>query len=111
MCDSHHQVSEILPYHCFQMTHYLQDVECRFIHAPLGWGQCGEETRHDMTQRSNHLEFMQRMPGLSAAEQAALCTRIVNVKRQGVLTDWGYAVPTTEHITTITDSPPPHFAN
>ncbi|KAL4069013.1 hypothetical protein J3A83DRAFT_4188935 [Scleroderma citrinum] len=56
----------------------------------------------DYVVDDNHLEFIQKISGLSAAEKAALCTRIVNVKQQGVLADWGYAVPMTEP-TTITD--------
>lgn len=56
-----------------------------------------------VTQRSNHLEFIQKMSSLCAADQIALCARIASVKRRGVLADWGYAVPMAEP-TTITDS-------
>lgn len=51
MCDGHRQVSAILSYRFFQATHYLQDVERRFGHAPLGWGRCGEKTRHVVLAR------------------------------------------------------------
>ncbi|KAI5994537.1 hypothetical protein EDC04DRAFT_2910536 [Pisolithus marmoratus] len=59
-----------------------------------------------VTQRSDHLEFVQRMSSLSAADQTALCTRIVSIKQRGVLADWGYAVPMAEP-TTITNSASP----
>ncbi|KAI6107692.1 hypothetical protein EV401DRAFT_2077013 [Pisolithus croceorrhizus] len=59
-----------------------------------------------VTQRSDHLEFIQRMSSLSAADQTPLCTRVASVKQQGVLADWGYAVPMAEP-TTITSSVTP----
>ena len=51
------------------------------------------------TTQSNHMEFVQKMSGLSANAQVELCERIGNVKQQGVLGDWGYTVPMTEHST------------
>ena len=46
------------------------------------------------------------MSSLSAADQTALCARIANVKRRGVLADWGYAVPMAEPATIIDSTIP-----
>jgi hypothetical protein len=45
--------------------------------------------------RDKHVDLVKNMSGLSADAQAMLCDRIGNVKRRGLLGDWGYGVPTT----------------
>ncbi|KAI6041979.1 hypothetical protein EDC04DRAFT_2892493 [Pisolithus marmoratus] len=52
------------------------------------------------TQRSDHKEFMEKVPSLSMEAQVELCKRIAKLKWQGVLGDWGYAVPIIRHTTT-----------
>ena len=58
--------------------------------------------------RSNHAKFMHHLP-ISTRE--VLCARIEGLGRRGVLADWGYAVPTTECLSTsgltTSDSPEP----
>ena len=47
MWDSHCQVSKVLSYYHFQMSLTdLQEIECRFGHTTLEWGQCGQKTRY-----------------------------------------------------------------
>ncbi|KAI6000082.1 hypothetical protein EDD15DRAFT_2362646 [Pisolithus albus] len=53
-----------------------------------------------VTQRSDHKSFVERMTGLSTEAQVELCGRIAKLKQRGVLGDWGYAVPTSEHSST-----------
>ncbi|KAI5985786.1 hypothetical protein EDD15DRAFT_2373882 [Pisolithus albus] len=53
-----------------------------------------------MTQRSDHKSFVERITGLSTEAQVELCRRIAKLKRWGVLGDWGYTVPTSEHSST-----------
>jgi len=55
-------------------------------------------------QRSNHANFVQKMSGLFVNAQVELCERIGNVKQRGVLGDWGYAVPMTDHSTATCSS-------
>ncbi|KAI6010586.1 hypothetical protein EDC04DRAFT_2610107 [Pisolithus marmoratus] len=53
-----------------------------------------------VTQRNDHKEFMEKVPSLSAEAQVELCKRIAKLKQQGILGDWGYAVPIIRHTTT-----------
>ena len=55
---------------------------------------------------------MKKLSNLSVNAQAVLCERIGNVKRQGVLGDWGYAVLMTERSTaTCSDATSPDAAD
>ncbi|KAL4068427.1 hypothetical protein V8B97DRAFT_2024966 [Scleroderma yunnanense] len=50
--------------------------------------------------KSNHLKFMQHLLKLV---KKALCARIKSLTQREVLTDWGYTVSTTEHLSTTSD--------